>query len=40
MNSLSYAHLIFDKVAKNTHGEKTTSSTNAVRKNCYPSEKN
>jgi hypothetical protein len=35
MNPHNYAHLIFDKSTKNKAGEKTTSSTNVVRKNGY-----
>jgi hypothetical protein len=35
MNPHSYAHLIFDKVAKKYNGEKTASSTNVAGKSGY-----
>jgi hypothetical protein len=40
MNSHSYAHLVFEKGAKNIRKEKTASSTNVARKSGYPSAKN
>jgi hypothetical protein len=40
MNPHSYAHLIFDKVAKNYGGEKTASSTNVAGKSGYQSAEN
>jgi hypothetical protein len=40
MNPHSYAHTIFDKVAKIYDGEKTASSTNVIGKSGYMFAKN
>jgi hypothetical protein len=40
MNPHNYTHLIFEKVPKTDHGEKTSSSTNVAGKSGYPSARN
>jgi hypothetical protein len=40
MNPHSYAHLIFDKVAKKYDGEKAATSTNVAGKSGYQSTEN